>query len=74
LIALRRVWRDGVIAASMRLATQTPSSYPAKAGYPVRRSFSASSWTLVEYWITRFRFSRVTTAAKANLLAAARRQ
>jgi hypothetical protein len=35
------------------------SSYPARAGYPVRRGFTASSLTYLEYWITR---RRVMTA------------
>ena len=30
-----------------------PPSFPAKAGYPVRRSFSVQSLLPLEYWITR---------------------
>src|SRR6202163_2610712 len=32
-----------------------PSSYPAKAGFPVRRGLSILSSLSMEYWITRFR-------------------
>jgi hypothetical protein len=53
--ALKQVWRAGEIAASAQLATHPPSSYPAKAGYPVRRAFSVQSRMLVDYWIIRFR-------------------
>jgi hypothetical protein len=31
------------------------SSYPAHAGYPVRRGFSIPALTSLEYWITRVR-------------------
>jgi len=31
------------------------SSYPAKAGYPVRRGRSVQSPAALEYWITRLR-------------------
>jgi hypothetical protein len=31
------------------------SSYPAKAGYPVRRGLSTQSLMSMEYWITRLR-------------------
>ena len=32
-----------------------PSSYPAKAGYPVRRGSAVLSQASLGYWITRFR-------------------
>src|ERR1700690_2501102 len=36
-------------------APQARRSYPAKAGYPVRRGFAVLSPAALEYWITRFR-------------------
>jgi len=36
-------------------AAPTRLSYPAHAGYPVRRGFSIQSLAPLEYWITRMR-------------------
>ena len=41
--------------ASNPLCAPYELSYPAKAGYPVRRSFSIALQLPLEYWITRFR-------------------
>jgi hypothetical protein len=52
---LKRVWRGADIAASDHAQQQHHRSYPAKAEYPVRRSFSIPSQQALEYWIIRFR-------------------
>ena len=50
---------DSWIASSLALLAMTVLqlllSYPAHAGYPVRRGLSVSSLVSLEYWITRFR-------------------
>ena len=48
-----------------RIGQSYESSYPAQAGYPVRRGFSVQSLLSLEYWVTRpsaqLRTRRVTT-------------
>src|SRR5580704_14790168 len=45
---------NGLVIFLPRSPHSTPS-YPAHAGYPVRRSLSAQAPLSLEYWITRFR-------------------
>ena len=37
------------------LSSHPEPSYPAQAGYPVRRGFSVQTLTSLGYWITRMR-------------------
>jgi hypothetical protein len=48
-----------------RGAPSPEPSYPAHAGYPVRRGLSAQSPTSLEYWITRIR-GRLVIASEAK--------
>src|SRR5260370_19977693 len=43
------------LSSYLRSSVSQFSSYPAKAGYPVRRGFSILSPAPSEYWITRVR-------------------
>ena len=46
------------LAMTMKYRSATRSSYPAKAGYPVRRGLSIQSLASLEYWIVRLRGGR----------------
>ena len=54
---MRCCWRDGIpaapVAATSARSPHTTPSYPAQAGYPVRRALSIPSLTPVQYWIVR---------------------
>jgi hypothetical protein len=52
------------------VALRLRSSYPAHAGYPVRRGLSDQSLSSLEYWITRLRegFAKVEQIGKGSPL------
>ena len=50
-----RVYGRGEALRVLRAAPRTMPSYPAKAGYPVRRGLSVKSPRPLEYWVTRLR-------------------